>query len=149
LLPPGAVLPDSAALLQRHAWLTVLNEISRQADVLVIEAPPLLASSDALLLVDGAEMILLIVDARASTRAQVRAAVRELERERVRLAGCVLVSVGRRRRLRPDRPGSHQSPDAPDEWSRHAPGSNGKVSVTSAPDTTPDGPDSEISKERQ
>jgi polysaccharide biosynthesis transport protein len=100
LLPPGAVLPDSGAL-QWHAWLTMLNEISSQADVLVIEAPPLLSSSDALPLADGAEAILLIADARASTRAQVRAAARELKQERVRLAGCVLVSVGRRRRLRP------------------------------------------------
>ena len=146
LLPPGAVLPDSAALLQRHAWLTVLNEISSQADVLVIEAPPLLASSDGLPLADGSETILLIADARASTRTQVRAAARELKQEHVRLAGCVLVSVGRRRRLRP---GGHQSSRAPGEWSRRTPVSNSNVSLTSGPDTAPGAPDSEISKERQ
>jgi Mrp family chromosome partitioning ATPase len=77
-----------------------LREIRAQADVVVIEAPPLV-SPDALPLADNTEMILLIADARKSTRAQVRAAMRELDQERAKLTGCVLVSVGLRRRLKP------------------------------------------------
>jgi len=99
LLPPGAVPLDPSALLQRPALRGVLNEIRSQADVTLIEAPPLLASPDARSLADIAEMALLIADARASTRAQVRAAARDLQQDRIRLGGCVLVNVGRRRRL--------------------------------------------------
>jgi polysaccharide biosynthesis transport protein len=143
-LPPGAVT-DSAGW-PGHAWLAVLNEISSQADVLVIEAPSLLTSSDVLPLADGAEVTLLIADARTSTRAQVRAAARELKQERVRIAGCVLLSVGRRRRLEP---GHHQSPHAPDRWSRRTPANNSNVSVISGSDIAPPGPDSESAKERQ
>jgi hypothetical protein len=45
-------------------------------------------------------MTLLIADARTSTRVRVRAAARDLQQDRLRLAGCVLVNAGRRRRLR-------------------------------------------------
>ena len=104
LLPPGVVPPDPAALLQQPAVRAVLNEIRSQAEVTVIEAPPLLASPDARTLADTAETTLLVADARASTRAQVRAAARDLQQDRIRLAGCVLVNAGRRRRLRGRRP---------------------------------------------
>lgn len=100
LLPPGALSPDPAALLQLPALGRALREIRAQAEVVVIEAPPLV-SPDALPLADITEMILLIADARTSTRAHVRAAARELDQERARLAGCVLVSVGLRQRLKP------------------------------------------------
>lgn len=101
LLPPGTPAPDAAALLQLPALRAALSEIRAQADIVVIEAPPMLVTPDARPLADCAEIILLIADAQASTRAQVRAAVRELEPERARLAGCVLINVGRRRPLTP------------------------------------------------
>ena len=145
LLPPGALPPDPAALLQQPTLRTVLDEIRSQADVVIIEAPPLLVSPDARPLAGTAEMILLIADARASTRAQVRAAARELEEKRARLAGCMLVNVGRRRRL----PRLHPSPHAAGERSRRTPASNSTISLTSGPDTAPGGPDSEIAEERQ
>jgi polysaccharide biosynthesis transport protein len=100
LLPTGAPSPDPAALLQLPALRATLSEIRAQADVVVIEAPPLLVTPDARPLADCAEIIVLIADAQATTRSQVRAAVRELEPERARLAGWVLVNVGRPRRLK-------------------------------------------------
>jgi tyrosine-protein kinase Etk/Wzc len=77
----------------------VLSELRRHADVVVIEAPPVLASADTGPLADLAEMILLVTDARRSTRAQVRTAMAELDAVRGELIGCVLHNVGRRRRL--------------------------------------------------
>jgi Mrp family chromosome partitioning ATPase len=102
----------------------MLNEIRNQADVTVIEAPPLLVSPDARSLADTAEMTLLIADARASTRAQVRAAARDLRQGRTRLAGCVLVNAGRRRRLRRERLNTTYD-HAENNRSRHAMASDG------------------------
>jgi tyrosine-protein kinase len=124
LLPPGTPTPDPAALLQLPALRPALSEIRAHADVVVIEAPPLLVTPDARPLADCAEVILLTADARASTRAQVRAAVRELEPERARLAGCVLVNVGRRRHLRS---GYLPSAHAVDDGPRSAPTSKSNV----------------------
>jgi len=150
LLPPGAAPPDPAALLQRPAWRAVLNQICTLADVVVIEAPPLLASADALSLADDAEMILLVADARSSTRAQVRAAARELGQERARLAGCAFTSVGRRRRLKTKMPGPTPSPaGAKKSWPPRAPLSTSNVSFESGSDTTLAVPRSDIAKEEQ
>jgi succinoglycan biosynthesis transport protein ExoP len=99
LLPPGPLTRDPAALLQRPALRTVLGDLRRHADMVIIEAPPLLASPDADALAAIADMVLLVVDARKSTRAEVRAAVRQAGEVRAKLAGCVLSNLGRPRRL--------------------------------------------------
>jgi succinoglycan biosynthesis transport protein ExoP len=99
LLPPGPLTRDPAALLQRPALRTVLGDLRRHADVVIIEAPPLLASPDADALAGIADMVLLVVDARQSTRNEVRSAVREAGQVRAKLAGCVISNLGRRRRL--------------------------------------------------
>lgn len=102
VVPPGARQPDPAAVLQLPALGPALNEIRALCDVVVIEAPPVLVSPDAQPLAESAEMTVLVADARVSTRAQVRAAALELERERAEVAGWVLVNVGRERRLGSD-----------------------------------------------
>jgi polysaccharide biosynthesis transport protein len=121
LLPPGALPPDPAALLQRPAFFTVLKEIYEQADVVIIEAPPLIRP-ESRVLAETADLILLVADARGSTRAQVRTS-RHLEHKRAKLAGYVLVNVGRRRRLRPGRPDPTPPGQAPDTWPGPAPAS--------------------------
>ena len=90
VLPPGVVPVDPAALLQQPAWRTALSEIRELTDFVIIEAPPMLASPDTHPLADLSEMVLIVADARQSTRAQVRAAVREFGNVRGKLAGCVL-----------------------------------------------------------
>jgi capsular exopolysaccharide synthesis family protein len=145
LLPPGPVPPDPAALLQQPLLRMVLNEIRNQVDVLIIEAPPLLASPDAWPLAEASDMILLVADARASTRAQVRAAARELQEQRARIAGCVLVNVGRRKRLQRSRLDAAFS-SAVNGRSSEAASSSGQVSVPGAALATPA---SEITKDMQ
>src|SRR5579875_371625 len=91
LLPPGPPPPDTAAALQRPDLRAVLGEIRNLADFAVIESPPLLASADTGPLAELADMVLLVADTRQTSRAQVRAAARELEQAGGSLTGCVLV----------------------------------------------------------
>lgn len=100
LLPPGAIPPDPGALIQQPAMAAALSAARRHADVVVIEAPPMLASPDVGPLADAAEMILIVADARRSTRTQVHVALREVEHVRGMVVGCVLDNAGRRRHLR-------------------------------------------------
>jgi polysaccharide biosynthesis transport protein len=100
LLPPGVTPADPAALLERPAWRTALADIRTRADVVIIEAPPILTCPDARPLADLAETMLIVTDARRTTRAQLRVTVHEIEPVHGKLAGCVLANVGRRRRLR-------------------------------------------------
>lgn len=99
VLPAGAPPLDTSAVLQRPGFRTVLSRLADRADFVVITAPPALASADARILADIADTTLLVVDARRSARAQVRAAVRELEPVNDKIVGSVFTGVGRRRLL--------------------------------------------------
>lgn len=146
VVPPGQSCEDPAALVQRPSWHTVLSQLRRQADIVVIEAPPLLASPDVGVLADVTEMLLVVVDARRSTRAQVRSAAREIEPVRGKLVGCVLDNVGRRQPLPRPRGRPHPSingyspgplprrqyPAADSERAEAAkPGGNGRIPASS------------------
>jgi succinoglycan biosynthesis transport protein ExoP len=120
VLPPGPLPPDPAAFLQRPALRTVLGELRSQADFVVIDAPPLLASPDITPLAHLAEMILCVGDARKTTRTHGQAAMREAGEAADNLVGWVLYNVGRRRWLRPSSaPALTVEPPDLDVWSRH------------------------------
>jgi receptor protein-tyrosine kinase len=118
VLPAGPLPPDPAELIQRPALRTVLGEIRSHCDFVVIEAPPILTTPDIRPLAHVAEMILLVSDARKSTRTALRAALRELEEAAAKLIGSVLYNVGRRRWLgRPLAPEAAFEPPDPGIWS--------------------------------
>ena len=111
VLPPGPLPADPAEFLQRPALRTVLGELRSRSDFVVIDAPPLLATSDTAPLARLTEMILLVSDARKSTRGHLDAAIREADGVAGKLIGSVLYNVGHRRWLRrgpAPRPGTGQ-----------------------------------------
>jgi hypothetical protein len=77
----------------------VVRRLSAAADLVMIDAPAVLAGSDIATMVDVVDMVLLAGDARHTTRAQVRAASGQLAHARQILIGCVLVNYGRRVRV--------------------------------------------------
>jgi Mrp family chromosome partitioning ATPase len=100
VLPPGPLPADPAEFLQRPALRTVLGELRSRSDFVVIDAPPLLATSDTVPLARLTEMILLVGDARKSTRGHLDAAIHEAGEVTGKLIGSVLYNVGHRRWLR-------------------------------------------------
>jgi succinoglycan biosynthesis transport protein ExoP len=99
VLPGGQAYFDPSGVLQSAAFANVLGQLRGQADFLVIDAPPVLASADTAALAELGALILLVADEKTSTRAEVRAAVKELTHVRDDLIGCVLDNVGRAVRL--------------------------------------------------
>ena len=99
VLSNGPASPDPSSVLQSPVFQTLLNRLRSDADFVVIDAPPVLTAADTEALAEVAAMILLVADARVSTRAEVRAATQELGHVRDRLIGCVLDNVARARRL--------------------------------------------------
>ena len=105
VLAAGPQSPDPSSVLQSRAFKDLLQMLRAGADMVVIEAPPVLTRADAAAMAEEADMLLLVADARISSRADVRATVAELDRMRGRLIGCVLDNVGRAVRLAtPSRP---------------------------------------------
>src|SRR5262249_1697810 len=99
VVPPGPLPADPAEVLQRPSLRTVLGEVRSRADFVVIDAPPLLATSDPGPLAHLTEMVLLVCNARKTTRNHLQAAMREGGEVAGKLIGCVLYEVGHRRWL--------------------------------------------------
>ena len=120
VVPPGPLPPDPAETLQRPALRTVIGELRGHTDFVIIDAPPVLATPDIEPLAHLAEMILLVGDARKSTRAHLQAIVREMPEVANRLVGHVLYDVGRHRwlRKRPARPVTLGPGLDPGTWTR-------------------------------
>jgi Mrp family chromosome partitioning ATPase len=68
----------------------VLQELERQADVLVLDSPPLLAVTDAALLAQSVDGTLVVVDAGSTRRAFLGRAADMLKAANVRCLGVVL-----------------------------------------------------------
>jgi succinoglycan biosynthesis transport protein ExoP len=96
LLRAGRPVTDPGAVLQSPALPRVLDELTRTADFVVVDAPPMLTGADATVLMGLVDMMLFVADLRRVTRAQVRAAMRQAEPVRRKLIGCVLDNVGPR-----------------------------------------------------
>ena len=99
VLPGGPAPLDPASVLQSSAFTTLLAQLRTEADFVVIDAPPVLATADTAALAELGAMIVLVADARVSTRADVRAAALELRHVGDDLIGSVLDQVGRPQRL--------------------------------------------------
>ena len=115
VLPGGEAFFDASSVLQSTAFGDLLAQLRSEADFLVIDAPPVLASADTAALADLGALILLVADARASTRAEVRAATHELGHVGDGLIGSVLDNVGRARRLGPP----SDNPAASEAWDQN------------------------------
>src|SRR5207249_9788890 len=100
VVPGGQAYFDPSSVLQSTAFRNLLAELRSEADFVVIDGPPVLSSADTAALAELGAMILLVADARASTRAEVREATHELAHVRDQLIGCVLDNVGRAHQLR-------------------------------------------------
>lgn len=68
----------------------LLTELQREFDHVLIDAPPLEASDDSVMLGRNAEGIVLVLRANSSRREAARKAVRDLESANVRVLGAVL-----------------------------------------------------------
>jgi len=68
----------------------VIARLREEADMLLFDAPPIMAAADAIVLASKVDAVLLVVSAGQTKRDQVQRAVEQLGRVNARLAGAVL-----------------------------------------------------------
>lgn len=96
VLPPGGSIKAPHASLNIHKLIDVLDELRRQTDVVLIEAPSVLGSADTAILAEQSDLTLLVIDIRKGRRDDAAAAVRALSHVESRLSGCVVNDPGRK-----------------------------------------------------
>ena len=128
-LQAGYDSSDFEMLITTKGVKRVLSVLRDRADVLLIDAPPVLENADALTLATSSDGVLLVADVSRTTATSVREAKRQLDHVAVRVVGAVLMNAdrardrsmaqkGRRRasdQRRDDSSGSARTAPAPDD----------------------------------
>lgn len=93
VLTSGPLPPNPSQLLGSHAMGRILAVLREAADIVLFDAPPVLAVTDATLLATRVDGVLLVVEAGATRRDLARRARAQLEKVNARLLGVVLNNV--------------------------------------------------------
>mgnify|MGYP000891277713 CR=1 FL=1 len=95
LLSSGPKPPNPADLLGANRMDQVISLLSGLADVVLFDAPPVIAASDAVILGAKADGVLLVIQAGKSRRDQAERARELLKQAKVRLVGVALTNAPR------------------------------------------------------
>lgn len=90
LLSCGAEIEGMQSMLGSDRMRALLPELQREFDYVLIDAPPMEAGDDSVMLSRHAEGIVLVLRAHSTRRETARKAVRDLENANVRVLGAVL-----------------------------------------------------------
>jgi succinoglycan biosynthesis transport protein ExoP len=93
LLASGMEPPNPTELLGSDKMREVLVQLSSEYDVVLIDSPPVLPVSDALLLSTMVDGVVVVVNSRKTSKQQVKAACTKLEFARAKIFGVVLNQV--------------------------------------------------------
>jgi non-specific protein-tyrosine kinase len=93
LLPSGPKPPNPADLLGSRQIDRVLTQLQDQADIVLLDAPPVIGVTDAAVLGAKADGVLLIISAGKTRREHAERAKELLERARVRIIGAALTNA--------------------------------------------------------
>jgi capsular exopolysaccharide synthesis family protein len=93
LVAAGPLPPNPAELISSERFSRVLASIVADADVVLVDAPPVSAVADATILATRVDGVLLVVDSGRTRRDNARRATEQLQRVGARLLGAVLTNV--------------------------------------------------------
>lgn len=92
-LTSGPLPPNPAELLASRRFDEILARLIQDADIVLFDAPPLMAVSDAAVLAARVDGVILVVQAEKTKREAVQRAKKMLERVNAHLVGAVLTEV--------------------------------------------------------
>jgi len=97
LLPAGAIPPDPSELLGSERIVFLIDYLKKKFDVIVIDTPPILPASDAVVLSPVVDGVLLVVKAGKVNRDVVTKSLNQLKRAQANVIGAVLNHVDTKR----------------------------------------------------
>jgi capsular exopolysaccharide synthesis family protein len=90
LMTAGTIPPNPADLLGSQRMKTLIEQLEKEADVVLFDTPPTLAVTDAAVLANSVDGVLLVTDAGRSKRAALRQATESLRRVNANLIGVIM-----------------------------------------------------------
>jgi Mrp family chromosome partitioning ATPase len=95
LLPAGPSAPNPSIVLSSDRVARLLEDMKLRADLILIDAPPVLPVADSTILAPHSDMVLLVADASATTGRSIAEAAHQLSSVRQRTIAGVLIDVDR------------------------------------------------------
>lgn len=93
IITSGSLPPNPSELLGSSKMHDVLSLLEKHFDMVLLDSPPLLAVTDALILAKSVDGVLLVVDPKKTKRGAIRQAIEQLQRLDARLLGVVLNNI--------------------------------------------------------
>jgi len=93
VLPAGPKPPNPAELLGAPRMADVLAELKRQADMVIIDSPPVLAVTDAVVLAAAVDGVVMVVNPRLTTYQAAQKTKAVLEQVKAHLLGVVIDEI--------------------------------------------------------
>jgi capsular exopolysaccharide synthesis family protein len=90
VLPHGFIPPDPLQLLSSHRLVTALEVLRRHYDRIIVDTPPILPVSDALVLAKHADAVVFVAKCDATSVRQINQALDLLRRVEARVTGVVI-----------------------------------------------------------
>jgi non-specific protein-tyrosine kinase len=90
VIPAGPLPPNPADILGSERMGTVIDRLNSQADIVILDAPPVLAASDAAILSTMVDGVILVVDLHKTKRREIRRAREAIEAVNGRIMGVVV-----------------------------------------------------------
>ncbi|MGH9895228.1 MAG: CpsD/CapB family tyrosine-protein kinase, partial [bacterium] len=95
VLPSGAAVDNPAELLASGAMTSVLEALETEADLVVLDVPPLLPVTDAVALAPLVDAVLLVVGPKSTTSISLASSRKQIDNVGARFLGVVLNDLGR------------------------------------------------------
>jgi capsular exopolysaccharide synthesis family protein len=93
VLTSGALLPNPVEAISSPRFNKLLTDLAQEADLVIIDSPPVLAVADTMILAAGVDGVLLVLRAGHTGTQSARRTVEALRQARTRLLGVVLNAV--------------------------------------------------------
>ena len=93
VLPTGTVPPSPAAFVGTHGFLSSLDDLRAQADRVVLDAPPILAVSDAHTLGKHVDAVVVTARAGETTKGELTEVLTVMKQTGANVVGIVLIGV--------------------------------------------------------
>jgi non-specific protein-tyrosine kinase len=97
VITSGGLPPNPSELLNSEKMVEVIHLLATHFDTVIIDTPPLLAVTDALVLSPRVDAVILVIDPNKTKRASIRHAIEQLRRVNANLVGVVLNNVKNKR----------------------------------------------------
>lgn len=93
LLPSGPLPPNPAELMASRRMGEIIERLAQESDIVLFDAPPAVAVTDAIVLASKVDGVLLVVSAGQTRKEMARRAKDLLEKVNARIVGCVLTNA--------------------------------------------------------